>query len=106
MAILNGQIKIGQSSALIFTPKQNLKSFVGEYFQDFSLLVTVLHQLLQLGGGNIHGKMVKMGIPYLPHSKCHSQEQESRCNLAITYLAILIVHFTLFFVPLHLKPQN
>jgi YD repeat-containing protein len=46
-----------------------------------------------------------MGIPYLPHSKCHSQEQESRCNLAISYLAILIVHLTRFSVPLHLRPR-
>jgi hypothetical protein len=50
--------------------------------------------------------MVKMGIPYLPHSRSYSQEQESRCNLAITYLAILIGHLTLFSVPLHLKPLD
>jgi Tn3 transposase DDE domain len=46
-----------------------------------------------------------MGVPYLTHSKCHSQEPESRCNLARSYLAILIVHLNLFSVPLHLRPQ-
>ena len=69
-------------------------------------LVSVLVQILQVGEGNLYGEMVKLGIPYLLHSRSYSQEQESRCNLAITYLAILISHLTLFSVPPHLDTLN
>lgn len=54
---------------------------------------------------HLHREMVKMGIPYLSNSRGYSQEPESRFNLAIAYLAILIVYLTLFSVPLDLKPQ-
>ena len=53
MAILNSQMKIGQSGAPIFAPEHSLKSLSLQSFQDLSLQVTDLLQLLQVDAGNI-----------------------------------------------------